>query len=86
MFLMENYYSEFLTIAVIHFLAVASPEPDFAVTLRESITHGRIAGLWTSLGIGIGILVHVAYCILGLGLVIPQSKFLALKTIELDLV
>jgi len=73
---MENYYSEFLTIAVIHFLAVASPGPDFAVTLRESISHGRLAGLWTSFGIGMGIFVHVAYCILGLGIVISQSILL----------
>lgn len=70
---MENYYTEFLTIALIHFLAVASPGPDFAVTLRESISHGRIAGLWTSLGIGIAIFVHVGYCILGLGIIISKS-------------
>lgn len=72
----ELYYAEFITIALIHFLAVASPGPDFAVTLRESISHGRLAGLWTSLGIGIGIFVHVAYCVLGLGLVISQSILL----------
>jgi len=70
---MSSYLAEFLVIATIHFLAVASPGPDLAITLRQSITFGRRAGLWTSLGIGVGIFVHVAYCILGLGLIVSQS-------------
>lgn len=70
---MNTYLNEFLTIALIHFLAVASPGPDFTVTMRQSVTYGRSSGLWTSFGIGLGILVHVAYCILGLGLLISKS-------------
>ncbi len=70
---MNSYLTEFLTIAIVHFLAVASPGPDFAITLRQSISYGRQSGLWTSLGIGLGIFVHVAYCILGLGLLISKS-------------
>jgi len=60
---MSNYQAEFLTIAVIHFLAVASPGPDFAITLRQSVVYGRQSALWTSFGIGVGILVHVIYCV-----------------------
>ncbi|MDT8418906.1 MAG: LysE family transporter [Desulfuromonadales bacterium] len=71
-----TYLGEFITIAVIHLLAVASPGPDFAMVLRQSIVAGRTPALWTSLGIGIGILVHVAYCLLGLGLIISQSIML----------
>jgi threonine/homoserine/homoserine lactone efflux protein len=33
------YLAEFLTVALIHLLAVASPGPDFAVVVRESVTH-----------------------------------------------
>lgn len=68
-----EYLGEFLTVAVIHLLAVASPGPDFAMVLRQSLTAGRKAGIWTSIGIGLGILVHVAYALLGLGLIISQS-------------
>lgn len=68
-----EYINEFLTVAVIHLLAVASPGPDFAMVLRQSLSAGRTAAIWTSIGIGLGILVHVAYALLGLGLIISQS-------------
>lgn len=68
-----NFWSEFLTIALVHLLAVASPGPDFAMVLRQSIVSGRRPAIYTSVGIGAGILVHVAYCLLGLGLVISRS-------------
>lgn len=70
---MDGYLSEFLTLACLHLLAVASPGPDFALVLRQSIVHGRTAALATSLGIGTGILVHVTYSLLGLGLLVKSS-------------
>ena len=70
------YWSEFFTIAVAHLFAVASPGPDFAVVTRQCITAGTKAGIWTSLGVGFGILLHVTYCILGVALLISQSSFL----------
>ncbi len=71
-----NLWSEFLTIALVHLLAVASPGPDFAMVLRQSIISGRRSAIYTSLGIGGGILVHVCYSLLGLGLIISQSVVL----------
>ena len=68
-----EYLGEFLTVALVHLLAVASPGPDFAMVMRQSLVAGRQAALWTSVGIGLGILVHVAYSLLGLGLIISQS-------------
>lgn len=68
-----EYQSEFLTVAVVHLLAVASPGPDFAMVMRQSLVAGRRAAIWTSIGIGLGILIHVAYTLLGLGLIISQS-------------
>lgn len=75
---MENlsiYLGEFLTIATLHFLAVASPGPDFAVTTRYSLSYGRSAGRWVALGIGTGIFLHVAYSVLGVALVIHRYQW-----------
>jgi len=77
------YFSEFLTIAIAHLVAVASPGPDFAIVLRQSVLNGRTAGLWTSLGIAAGILLHVTYCVLGVGVLLAASPrlFQAVKLI-----
>lgn len=73
---MQNYWLEFLTVAVVHLLAVASPGPDFAVVLRQALTQSRRNALFSSAGIGIGILLHVGYSLLGIGLIIQQSVML----------
>ena len=69
----DLYLAQFLTIVVVHFLAVASPGPDFAVIVRQSVVYGKNTALWTSLGVGCGILVHVCYSLLGIGFIVSQS-------------
>lgn len=71
---MHSHWLEFAQVAVAHLLAVASPGPDFAIVLRQSLVHGRRTAIWTSLGIGAGISVHVIYSLLGLGLLIRGSE------------
>lgn len=62
----------FLTVALAHLLAVASPGPDFAVVVRQTLARGRSAGIWTALGIASGILGHVAWAMFGLGWVVER--------------
>jgi RhtB (resistance to homoserine/threonine) family protein len=71
---MHDYWVEFIKVAVAHFLAVASPGPDFAIVLKQSMSRGRRAALWTSVGVGTAILLHVTYSLLGLGLLIRSSE------------
>jgi len=73
---MSDLYIQFISIAVIHIFAVMSPGPDFAIIVKQSIARGRSAALTASLGIGIGILGHVALCMFGLSMVIAESNFL----------
>jgi threonine/homoserine/homoserine lactone efflux protein len=56
----------FGAVAAAHALGVASPGPDFALVVRQSLGRGRAAGLWTAAGIGSGILFHVGYGLFGL--------------------
>lgn len=65
--------SAFLTVVVVHLLAVISPGPDFAIITRNSLVYSRRAGIFTSVGLALGIGVHVSYCLLGIGLVISRS-------------
>jgi len=76
-----GYWPEFLTIVVAHALAVASPGPDFALVLRQSLAHGRRTAVWSSIGIGCGLSVHIGYCILGLGFFLKNSPT-ALATVQ----
>lgn len=72
---MSQYWLEFVTLASVHLIAVASPGPDFAVVVKNSIRHGRSVALATSIGIGVGILLHVSYSLLGISLLIKTTPW-----------
>lgn len=72
--LMPSFTGEFLSLALIHFLAVVAPGPDFAVTIRQSLVFGRRAGVYTALGIGTGISVHVIYTLFGVGALMHSTR------------
>ncbi len=67
---------EFYTIAIIGILGAMSPGPDFIVVSKNAIGHSRSAGYLTAFGIAVGILLHGAYCIFGLAVIIYHSLFL----------
>ncbi|MEG3767864.1 LysE family translocator [Alteromonas sp. 14N.309.X.WAT.G.H12] len=73
---MSAYINEFLTIALIHLVAVASPGPDFAVVVRHSVAYGRKIALYTSLGVGLAIFLHVGYSLVGLSMLIKTTPWL----------
>ena len=72
----ESLWLEFITIAGVHLIAVASPGPDFAIVLKQVINQGRRAAIFSSVGIGLGIMLHVMYSILGLSLLIKNTPML----------
>jgi len=67
---------ELFTVASITVLAVISPGADFAMVTRNSMMLSRRAGILTAVGIALGVLVHVAYSLLGVGLIISRSILL----------
>jgi RhtB (resistance to homoserine/threonine) family protein len=74
-------FDQILVIVSVTFLVMISPGPDMVLVLRNTFVSGRRAGLQTSMGILSGNLVHITYCVLGIGLLISQSivAFSALK-------
>jgi RhtB (resistance to homoserine/threonine) family protein len=71
-----SYLAEFMTVATIHLLAVASPGPDFALVSKNSLTYSRRTGILSAIGVGLGILIHVAYSLIGIGLLMAKSILL----------
>jgi len=72
---------QILVIVSVTSLVMVTPGPDMVLVLRNTFVSGRGAGLRTSMGILSGNLVHITYCVLGIGLLISQSimAFSALK-------
>lgn len=68
--------TELLAVVTITLLAVISPGPDFAMVSRNSLLLSRRAGVLTACGIGTGVLIHVCYTLVGVGVVIQQSPWL----------
>ena len=54
--------TEFLAVIMITILAVISPGADFAIVTKNSYLYGRSIGVLTSIGIALGVLVHVELC------------------------
>ena len=65
--------NQWLAVVSITLLAVISPGPDFAMVSRNSLLRSRRAGVLTALGIGLGVWVHVAYTLLGVGVLLAHS-------------
>ena len=71
-----DYFPSIITLLVIQLLGVMSPGPDFAVVVRNSLIYGRKTAVLTAVGVSLGILVHLTYILLGLGVVIAKTAWL----------
>ena len=63
----------FIWSSIAHLIALTSPGPDTAVTIRQVSLYGRNAGIFTSIGIGVGIYVHCFLAINGISLFILEN-------------
>lgn len=64
---------EFLTIAILHLFAVASPGPDFLLVTRQCLRFDRTVAIWASAGIATGILFHSFIAITGVTLILSSN-------------
>ena len=66
--------SLFLTLGLVHLVALASPGPDFALILRTSLN--RPTALGAALGIALAILLHATLSLTGISLLIASQPWL----------
>ena len=76
-------FSLIFSILGLHLLAVMSPGPDFILVTKNSLSSSRKAGVYTALGISLGLTLHIAYSLAGLGVLLIHSPsfFRALQII-----
>lgn len=68
--------SEWLTVLIIGWFVVITPGPNMAIVIRNSIIHSRSAGVYTAGGLAFGNLIHITYCLVGIGFLISKSILL----------
>src|SRR5262245_33585359 len=59
--------ADLLSVAGLTVLIMITPGADLALVTRNAVAGGKSAGGWTSAGILTGNLVHLTYCLLGIG-------------------
>lgn len=65
-----------VTLASIHFIALMSPGPDFALVVQNATRHGRQTGLYIALGLSCGILLHSLLSLTGISYLVHQQPTL----------
>ena len=68
--------SEWFIIVILGWVVVITPGPNMAIVIRNSLAHSRGAGIYTAAGLALGNLVHITYCLIGIGVLISQSIML----------
>ncbi|AFY90717.1 LysE family transporter [Chroococcidiopsis thermalis] len=64
---------ELIAVAVLQFLVIIAPGADFVVICRNSLVYSRRTGIYSALGLTLGILVHASYSLIGIGFIISRS-------------
>jgi len=70
-----DFLPSIFSVAGLVMISIISPGPDFAIVVKNSLVYSRRTALLTALGVAFGILVHVTYTLLGLGLLISKSPW-----------
>lgn len=71
-----NEVSVLITLATVHFIALMSPGPDFALVVQNSTRYGRQTGLLIALGLSVGILIHSILSLTGISYLVHSSPAL----------
>lgn len=74
--LINTFMAEIIAVTSIAVLMAVIPGADFVMVTRTSMRNGRLAGLYTTLGVCLSICIHAGYSIAGVAVVIANSVWL----------
>jgi threonine/homoserine/homoserine lactone efflux protein len=77
------FFTNWLTLLSICLLASMVPGLSFALVLRNSVNTNRMAGIWTALGLALGMAVHATFLIIGLSTLL-MSHAVFYKALQLS--
>lgn len=66
-------FADWLTVLIVGWFVVITPGPNMAIVMRNSLVHSRQTGIATAAGLALGNMVHIAYCLVGIGVLVSQS-------------
>ncbi|HBX12457.1 MAG TPA: threonine export protein RhtC, partial [Leclercia adecarboxylata] len=66
----------FLTVALVHIVALMSPGPDFFFVSQTAVSRSRKEAMMGVLGITLGVMVWAALALLGLNLILDKMAWL----------
>ena len=66
----------FLTVAMVHFVALMSPGPDFFFVSQTAASRSRKEAMMGVLGISLGVMVWAAIALMGLHLLLQKMAWL----------
>lgn len=67
------YFNDWLTVFIIGCFVVITPGPNMAIVIRNSLSCTRASGIYTAGGLALGNIVHITYCVAGIGVIISKS-------------
>lgn len=68
------FFLSWLVFTGVQLAATLSPGPAFAILVRSTLRHGRVYGLYTALGLALGVMVYVLGTIGGLLMLLTHAK------------
>ncbi|MDK4696280.1 LysE family transporter [Kingella negevensis] len=71
-----EFWHGFLLITGVHLLGAISPGPDFVFVSQQALSQGKRIGLISSLGVALGLGVHILYSVLGMAALIASAAWL----------
>ena len=68
-----TFWHGFILITGVHILGAMSPGPDFVFISQQTLAQGRRIGLISSLGVALGLGIHITYSVLGMAAIIASA-------------